>query len=114
LKLNLKSSYVYLITLSINFITVLTVTTNASENGLERYQKAADYCAGQNVRKLDDGITSAEVIADVMLTECRNTLIGLWKSAIKGKSNAWIEGYNRAQLKQFTAYVLMHRTGHVE
>jgi hypothetical protein len=100
----------------LSFLTLVFLITPAvaSDSSIKSYQIATNYCAGQNVKKLDDGISSAEVVADVMLDQCRNIHIDLWKIVIRGKSLSWIEGYHRAQLKQFTAYVLMNRTGHVE
>jgi hypothetical protein len=81
---------------------------------LQNYRDATDRCAGMNVRKLDDKITSAAIIGDVLLEQCKAANLDLWTAATRGKSEAYKSGYLEAQRKQFITYVLLHRTGGIK
>ncbi|MDE2447212.1 MAG: hypothetical protein KGO94_13640, partial [Alphaproteobacteria bacterium] len=62
----------------------------------QRYRDATDRCAGLNVRRLDDKLTSAEIVAEVLLEQCKAASFDLWNAATKGKTGAYKAGYLQA------------------
>jgi hypothetical protein len=58
---------------------------------------------------LDDGISSAPVVARALLGVCRRENQKLFERTMAGQSRAYVAGYENAATEQFTAFVLMHR-----
>lgn len=86
-----------------------TITPCRSDE-LATYRKSLDYCAGQNMAKLDDGVSPANIVADALLSVCqRQTQVYFLKLATSQSSAYWV-GYHGAVAKQFAVYVLQHRT----
>jgi hypothetical protein len=88
----------------------LTLTNTAWATALsDKYQYAMDLCAGRVVANLDDGISSAEVVANVLLQECKGENWNLWEALSKSQSKDFVTAFGRLQLTKFTAHVLYNR-----
>lgn len=90
-------------------IVLLQLAPSHAQSPAGEYRAALEYCAGLNMHDLDDGISSATVIARTLLGICRRENQSLFEHAMAGQSRAFITGYEKAATEQFTAFVLMHR-----
>jgi len=75
------------------------------------YKDAMDTCARSNVSAYDDGVTSANLVARVLVGICRRENQVFYTAAMSGRSEAYREGFNNANVEEFTGLVLLHRTG---
>lgn len=73
------------------------------------YRAALEYCAGRHMVDLDDGISSATVVARALLGVCRRENQSLFGRTMAGKSHSYVVGYENAATEQFTTFVLTHR-----
>lgn len=80
-----------------------------SADSVTEYRNALDECAGESVWTYDDGVTSANVVAKVLVGICRRKNQALYSLVIAAHSNSWVTGFERAATEQFTGFVLWHR-----
>lgn len=76
---------------------------------LKDYRNALELCAGEKIRNLDDGLTPANTVANVLLGVCKRRNKDLYLLAASGRSTAYMQGFEKAAAEQFTMYVLSHR-----
>lgn len=88
---------------------LLQISSSYAQSPTVEYKAALEYCAGQHMVDLDDGISSAPIIARTLLGVCRRENQKLFERAMVGQSRAYVTGYENAATEQFTAFVLMHR-----
>jgi hypothetical protein len=95
----------------------LLIATNLHASGFEKpktYRDALEICAGANMAKLDDRTSPAEMVASALLGVCQQECQALRNELASQRSESWLQGYEKAALRQFTIYVLMHRTGAID
>ena len=85
-----------------------------ADEPLAEYRRALDYCAGMYMARMDDRVSPANVIADALVTLCRQKAYAKFEVIAAAQSKAFWDGYHRAAIKTFTAYVLQHRTGSIK
>jgi hypothetical protein len=68
-------------------------------------------CAKNAIRTLDDHISSADVIGQAALVECRREERAVYADQIRGQSIAFIRGFNGSYQPEriFTGFVLRER-----
>jgi hypothetical protein len=88
---------------------LLHMTPSHAQSPQVEYRAALEYCAGQHMVDLDDGISSAPIIARALLGVCRRENQRLFERAMAGQSRAYVTGYENAAAEQFTTFVLTHR-----
>src|SRR5689334_15680678 len=74
------------------------------------YREAIEFCAGEHTAMLDDGVTPANVVGQTLLAICRGKHSHLYSAATAAWGRAYMAGYEAEAAKEFTAYVLWHRT----
>jgi len=87
----------------------LQVSSSYAQSPNVEYRAALEHCAGLHMVDLDDGISSAAVVARALLGACRRENQRLFERAMAGQSRAYVTGYENAATEQFTTFVLMHR-----
>ncbi len=90
-------------------IFLLQMSPSNAQSPLVEYRAALEYCAGRHMVELDDGISSAPVIARALLGVCKREKQKFFERAMAGQSRAFVTGYENAATEQFTTFVLMHR-----
>lgn len=82
-----------------------------SNDVVQLYRTAMDACARSHISVYDDGVTSAILIARVLVGVCRRENQVFYTAVVSGRSDAYRDGFNRANVEEFTGLVLLHRTG---
>jgi hypothetical protein len=77
---------------------------------LKLYTEKMSDCAFKNVTKLDDLISSADVVGEAVFEFCKMNNGELAQKVMAKTSNAYFSGYSRAQRKWFVGLVLYVRT----
>lgn len=86
-----------------------TVTAWSSDPAIT-YKHAIEECGGESVWRYDDGMTSPDLVAAVILGVCRRQNQPLYAAASAGRTNAWMAGFERAAAEELTGLVLWHRS----
>ncbi|HEY5330798.1 MAG TPA: hypothetical protein VIJ79_12995 [Acidobacteriaceae bacterium] len=90
---------------------VLSVFTGAAnaQNAIQLYKAALYSCANKTLPGYDDGVTSAAVVAHVLVGVCRRQTEPQYLAAMGDRSAAYRRGFNGAAEEAFTGLVLQHR-----
>jgi hypothetical protein len=88
---------------------MLHAGTSMAADEPRTYRDFLDYCAGRNVAVLDDKTTPADAVARALYAYCRQQRQDLYLGFAATHSAAYVRGYERSALDQFTLYVLSHR-----
>lgn len=100
--------------LAASLLSLLIPTPGFADEPLTEYRRALDYCAGIYMASMDDRVSPANVIADALVTLCRQKAHAKFEAVASTQSKAFWDGYHRAAIKTFTIYVLQHRTDSIK
>jgi hypothetical protein len=82
----------------------------AEGDDLQNYSNVMARCAQDAIPKFDDGVTQANVIAEVIWQKCTGTVgEDVRDRALAGQPALFITSYAGAQKVLFTGYILEHR-----
>ena len=98
------------------FVTALTfltgcaaIETPATEAEIAQARDAHLRCAVVAIAALDDGVSSADVVAQAAANRCRVERANQTAVASRGRSPHFARAYEDASEKQYTEFVLTHR-----
>ncbi len=80
-----------------------------AQDAMQIYKAALRSCANKSLVAYDDGVTSAAVVAHVLVGVCRRQSEPQYIAAMGDRSAAFRRGFNGAAEEAFTGLVLQHR-----
>jgi len=92
-------------------VLVLAIWAGAAnaQDAIQAYKAALRSCANNSLAAYDDGVTSAAIVAHVLVGVCRRQSGPLYLAAMSDRSAAYRRGFDGAAEEAFTGLVLEHR-----